>query len=150
MNRLVTYFNFLGIVALAILCMIQWEADSRLNSQLNATNRIRLEQAGRLNEQDATLEQNSTDLADLRQRLALAESDLKDNGQKLDAANERRDQLKSELDKSVAACTTRDQEIGQASDEIKKLAGERDDAIHKFNDLADKYNALIKQMNGKG
>src|ERR1700683_1420204 len=126
MNRLVTYFNFLGIVALAILCMIQWDANSRIYSQPHVTNRIRLEQAAKLNEQDATLNQNSTDLADLRQRLSLAASDLKDVSEKLDAANQKRDQLKSEVDKTVAACTARDQEIGQASDEIKKLAGEPD------------------------
>jgi chromosome segregation ATPase len=155
MNRIVTNLNFLGVVALAILCMIQWQANSQIFGQLGRTNQVRLDQAAKIAEQDATLNQNSTDLADVRQRLSLAESDLKDINAKLAAANQQidqlsaqRDQLKTSLDQWVAACAARDQEIKQAEQQIQKLTTDRDQAIAKFNDLADKYNGVVKQLNG--
>jgi uncharacterized coiled-coil DUF342 family protein len=154
MNRLITYLNFLGVLVLAILCIIQWQANSQIDAQLGHVNQIRLDQAAKLTEQDATLNQNSSDLADLRQRLSLSESDLKEAGDKITAANQQRDemaaqrdQLKAALDKWVAACAARDQDLKQAAEQIQKLTADRDQAIQKFNDLADKYNGVVKQLN---
>jgi len=147
MNRIITNLNFLGVVALAILCMIQWQNNSKIFGQMGRLNQIRLDQATKLAEQDATLNQNSTDLADLRQRLSLAESDLKTTRDDLTAANQQRDQLKTALDKWTAACAARDEQIKQAAQQIQTLTTERDQAILKFNDLADKYNWVVKQLN---
>jgi chromosome segregation ATPase len=147
MNRIITNLNFIGVVALAILCMFQWESNSQIYGQLGRANQVRLDQAAKIAEQDATLNQNSTDLADLRQRLSLAESELKTARDDQAAADQQRDQLKTALDKWAAACAARDQEIKQAAQQIQTLTAERDQAILKFNDLADKYNGVVKQLN---
>ena len=47
----------------------------------------------------------------------------------------------------MAAVAQRDQALKQASSEFQKVANERNDAILKFNDLAGKYNAVVKQLN---
>jgi uncharacterized coiled-coil DUF342 family protein len=57
-------------------------------------------------------------------------------------------QLKTDLDKWVAAVKQRDELIKQAGAEIQNLAKQRNDAIAQFNDLASKYNALVKQKQG--
>jgi hypothetical protein len=56
--------------------------------------------------------------------------------------------LKADLDKWVAAVKQRDDLIRQAGTEIQGLAKQRNDAIAQFNDLAMKYNALVKQKQG--
>jgi chromosome segregation ATPase len=156
MNRLMTYLNFVGVLVLTVLCMIQWQANSQFNAQLGRANQTRLDQAGKLVEQEATLNQNATDLADVRQRLSLAEADLKDAQDKLAASEQQRnglvaqrDQLKSTLDKWESAIADRDRALKQAGDQIQTLTADRNQAVQKFNDLADKYNAVVKQLNNK-
>ncbi len=56
------------------------------------------------------------------------------------------DQLKAALEQWVAAVAQRDDVIKQAGQQIQKLAGRRNDAMIKFNDLAGKYNGLVKQI----
>ena len=55
-------------------------------------------------------------------------------------------QLKSALDKWTAAVKDRDAALKHAGDLVQSLAKERNNAIQKFNDLADKYNALVTQV----
>jgi chromosome segregation ATPase len=156
MNRLMTSLNFVGVLVLTVLCIIQWQANSQFNAQLNRANQTRLDQAAKLVEQEATLNQNATDLADVRQRLSLAEVDLKDAQDKLAASEQQcngliaqRDQLKTTLDKWEAAIADRDRALKQAGDQIQTLTADRNQAVQKFNDLADKYNAVVKQLNNK-
>jgi len=156
MNRLMNSFNFVGVLVLTVLCIIQWQANSQFNAQLNRANQTRLDQAAKLVEQEATLNQNATDLADVRQRLSLAEVDLKDAQDKLAASEQQcngliaqRDQLKATLDKWEAAIADRDRALKQAGDQIQTLTADRNQAVQKFNDLADKYNAVVKQLNSR-
>jgi chromosome segregation ATPase len=151
-----TSLNFVGVLVLTVLCIIQWQANSQFNAQLNRANQTRLDQAAKLVEQEATLNQNATDLADVRQRLSLAEVDLKDAQDKLAASEQQcngliaqRDQLKTTLDKWEAAIADRDRALKQAGDQIQTLTADRNQAVQKFNDLADKYNAVVKQLNNK-
>jgi chromosome segregation ATPase len=95
-------------------------------------------------------------LADVRQRLSLAEVDLKDAQDKLAASEQQcngliaqRDQLKTTLDKWEAAIADRDRALKQAGDQIQTLTADRNQAVQKFNDLADKYNAVVKQLNSR-
>jgi len=154
MNRWMTYLNFAGVLVLTVLCMIQWQANSQFNAQLNRANQTRIDQAAKLADEETTLNQNATDLADLRQRLSLAEADLKDVQNKLAASEQQgkdlialRDQLKATLDKWEAAIADRDRALKQAGDQIQTLSSARNQDVAKFNDLADKYNAVVKQLN---
>jgi septal ring-binding cell division protein DamX len=151
MNRFMTGFNFLGIFLVAILCIVQWSANSRLSHDVDQLDQTRVEQEGKLADQDQALKQDAADLDEFRHRLSLSETDLKQTIVKLTAATTQRDtlivenkQIKSAMDQWIAAVNQRDAALKQAGDVIQKLAIQRNDAIQKFNDLADKYNNLVK------
>jgi chromosome segregation ATPase len=139
MNRFFSIFNCLGIGALAVLCAIQWRANSRLEHDVQWLDQTRIEQSAKIAEQNRVLKDDAADLEDLRLRLSLSESELaKSVAEGI--------QLKAALAKWAAAVKQRDAAIKQAAEQIQKLAAERNDAIRKFNDLADKYNSLVKQQ----
>jgi septal ring factor EnvC (AmiA/AmiB activator) len=142
MNRLIEYLNLSGIVALSVLCATQWQTNSRLNHNMERLERARIEQAAKITEQDTSLKQTTVDLDDSRERLSIAESALKDAKATLAATTIEQDQLKANLQKWTAAIAARD-------DAIRKLSSERNDAIQKFNDLANKYNAMQSNDSGK-
>jgi chromosome segregation ATPase len=140
MSRFAIYFNFFGVVALAVLCGVQWRVDSRLHLQVTDLEKVHLEQIEKIAEQEKTILGQFADLDDFRHRLSLSESQLTE-GQDQVA------QLKGALDKWVAAVTARDNAIKQAGEQLQKLVGERNEAATKFNELAAKYNALVKDWN---
>ncbi len=142
MNRFLAIFNGLGVGVLAVLCAVQWQANSRLENIVEQLDKTRIEQSAKIAEQDRTLKDNAADLEDLRQRLSMSESQL-------EKATAEGTQLKATLAKWMAAVKERDAALKQAGERIQKLAGERNEAIQKFNDLADKYNSLVKQMGGE-
>jgi DNA repair exonuclease SbcCD ATPase subunit len=154
MNRLLSCFNLLGVGALAILCAVQWRANSRINLKAIELERIRIEQMGTIGDQQKLLKNNSVELDDLHDRLERAGVAIKEDEAKLAAgALERkqltaqRDQLITTLNEWRAAVAERDKTIRTAADEIQKLAASRNEAVGKFNDLAEKYNGVVKDLN---
>jgi septal ring factor EnvC (AmiA/AmiB activator) len=148
MNRMLQYLNLLGIAALVVLCCAQWSANRRLNLQAIALEKTRIEQSATISEQEKTIKGYVADLDDFRQRLELSEAAFKEVEQKLTTITAERDQLKTDLDKWIAAVAQRDVALKQADNQIEKIIAERNDAISKFNDLANRYNAMAKS-NGK-
>jgi chromosome segregation ATPase len=139
MNRALSILNFLGIAALAVLCAVQWQANSHLLSNVDQLQHITQDQAAQISDQTITLKQNAEDLTDLRDRLATSESDLA-------AATGQIAKLKSSLDQWMQAVKDRDAALKNAGVLVQSFAAQRNDAIKRFNDLADKYNALVKQV----
>ena len=154
MNRFLQYFNFIGIIALAVLCSAQWRTNRRLNLEIFDLEKTRLDQLAKIDEQDKSIKGYVADLDELRQRLTLSESALKESQEKFaalaadrDKVIAERDALKTSLDKFTAAVAERDAALKQAGwIRFEKLAADRNDAISKFNDLADKYNAVVKDL----
>ena len=148
MIRFITGLNFLGVLAVAVLCAAQWQTNSRLSLRADDLEKIRQQQTAKLSEQGKSLKDDAADLDDLRRRLELSESDLADTHKKLELASAQRDQLKNALSQWQHAVADRDAALKQAAQQIQKIAAERNEAIQKFNDLADKYNALVKDAHG--
>ena len=160
MNRALQVLNFLGVVALALLCGVQWRINRRLNLEVDRLERIRLEQVSQLTERDSTIKGYVADLDDFRTRLTLAESQLKDLDEKLrvmtrernrmatevETLATQRDQLKASLAQWQAAVAERDTALKTANEQIQKLTADRNEAVTKFNDLAGKYNAIVKDL----
>jgi septal ring factor EnvC (AmiA/AmiB activator) len=143
-NRFFSIFNFAGIVAVALLCAIQWEINSRLEARAQQLDQTRIEQSAKIDEQARELKDDAADLEDLRGRLTTCESDLGKAIAQRDQLGLENKQLGAALDKWVAAVKARD----AALSEVLK---QRNDAIAKFNDLANKYNGLVKQTeDGQG
>jgi septal ring factor EnvC (AmiA/AmiB activator) len=145
MNRFFSLFNFVGVAVLCVLCCAQWNANTWLEANVEQLDQTRIEQSAKIAEQDKTLKDDAADLEDLRERLSMSESELKTTIAERDRFAAEGKLLKAALDKWIAAVKERDAAIKQAGNLIQKLAGERNDAIVKYNDLADKYNAIVKQ-----
>lgn len=146
MNRFFSIFNFLGVAALCVLCAAQWQTNSRLEDNVMRLDQTRIEQSTKIADQERTLKDDAADLDDLRLRLSMSESELKTTLAEHDHFAAEARQLKASLDQWIAAVKERDAALKKAGDLIQKLAVERNDAIARFNDLADKYNALVKQL----
>ncbi len=138
MSRFFSIFNCIGVGVLAMLCAVQWQANSRLEKDVEQLDKTRIEQTEKIAEQDRTLKDDGADLEDLRQRMSMSQSQLR-------KTLVEGTQLKKSLDQWMAAVKQRDAALKQAGEQIQKLAAERNDAIQKYNDLVDKYNALVKQ-----
>jgi septal ring factor EnvC (AmiA/AmiB activator) len=148
MNRFFSIFNFLGVAAMGVLCCAQWQTNDRLENSVQRLDQTRIEQSAKIADQERTLKDDAADLDDLRQRLSMSESELQTTIAQRDHFAVEDKQLKAALDKWIAAVKERDAALQKAGDLIQKLAAERNDAIVKFNDLADKYNALVKKETG--
>jgi septal ring factor EnvC (AmiA/AmiB activator) len=154
MRCVIEAFNLLGVLVLAVLCVIQWQVNSRVNQRADKLDATRIEQAEKLDDDDRTIKGQAIDLEEFRQRITLAETQLKDNEVKLNQMtfernqlSQQRDQYKFALSKWIAAVGERDAAIRKASVEIQNLARQRNDAIAQMNDLVVKYNALAKASN---
>jgi chromosome segregation ATPase len=149
MMRIILGSNLAGVLVLAVLCAVQWKSDSDLSHEADRLRQLSADQSAKIDDQEKSLKQDAADLDDLRQRLAVSEDALKDAKDKLTAATAERDQLKAAVDKWTAAVATRDDALKQANAQVQKLSADRDDAVKKFNDLADKYNDVVKQLNAR-
>lgn len=138
MNRFFSIFNFAGIVAVTLLCAIQWQTNSRLDARAQQLDQTRIEQSAKIDQQTRELKDDAADMEDLRGRLTTCESDLSKTIAERDQLGLENKQLGAALDKWVAAVKARD----AALSEVLK---QRNDAIAKFNDLAGKYNGLVKE-----
>jgi chromosome segregation ATPase len=166
--RILQYINLFGVLALAGMCVLQWDVNRRLNLRAIDLERSRQEQAQKTSEQDQALHGCQEDLNSFRDRLEKSEASQVETERRLAAtivqreqiAMERdsaitekneaiaeRDQCKANLDKWAAAVKERDEAIKKASDEITTLSKDRNDAIKKFNDLATRYNGVVKDLN---
>lgn len=153
MNRFLQWFNLAGVLALAVLCVLQWRMNRQLNLDLNAAEKTRQQQAARLDEQEKRLKGGASDLDGFREQLTRATTSLKETETKLAALDRQvkqltneRDQLKTSVTNWAAAVSARDAQLKQAGTDLKKLAEDRNAAVLKFNELAAKQNELVKEL----
>jgi chromosome segregation ATPase len=161
MTRLLTFLNFLGVLALAALSVQQWQVNRALNLKAADLEQIRLDQTAQIAAQDKTIKGYVADLDDFRQRLDVSEAALQKSRDvvaqrniqinQLTAQRERllaeMDDLKKSLATWQAAVAQRDASLKQDDAQITKLSADRDDAVIKFNDLAKKYKSLVEDWN---
>lgn len=153
MNRRLQWFNLVGVLVLAVLCVMQWRVNRRLNLELNAAQSARQQQAARSDEQAARLKGGVTDLDIFREQLTRATASLKQTESKLAALEQQvkqlfneRDQLKTSVTNWAAAVAARDAQLKQVGAELQKLAADRNAAVLKFNEVAKQQNELVKEL----
>jgi chromosome segregation ATPase len=148
------YSNLLGVLALALLCVLQWQHDRRLNLQLNQSERLRGEQAAKIGELEAAQKGLNEDLGQIKQAFsakeragAQAEHELALNlgtNQLLKAEQER---LKSALSNYAQTVAIQNERIKEANHRIEGLASNLNESIRKFNDLVTNYNGVVGELN---
>jgi chromosome segregation ATPase len=144
MNRILAILNLLGVLIVAAICGVQWNTNSRLEHQVQSLQKTSADQAAKIDDQAQTIKDDAADISDFHDRLSLAESQLIDTKDKLAQRVAEVNLLQNNLKKWMQAVADRDAALKQAAAQIQSLAAQRNDAIQKFNDLAGKYNALVK------
>jgi chromosome segregation ATPase len=160
MNRTLQVLNLIGIVLLIGLCAAQWDVNRRMHLRLLDAERIHTEEQGRIAEQEKSLKGYATDLDDFRDRVMAADAASKADAEKLKkvtaeraAAAAERNQWKAAYEnadaaikKWTAAVSDRDRALAAAGELAKKLAGDRNEAVTKYNDLVVKFNAAAGEI----
>lgn len=154
MNRALPVLNFVGVLLLAGLCIVQWRENRRVNLEATGLAKVRLVQADKLEEQAKTIAGLSADLDRFRERLRSAsdlaketETKLRPLERELHQLTQERDQLKASVTGWAEAVTARDQRLKGFAAQLQELATGRNEAVTKFNDLAEKHNGVVKDLN---
>ncbi len=66
MNSRLKYLNLFGVLALAALCIAQWQRDRRLNLEIGHLDQTRLQQAAKIDEQAGQVKGLNEDLSQLK------------------------------------------------------------------------------------
>lgn len=153
MNRSLQYLNLVGVVALTVLCGLQWRANRQANLEISRLEKVRLEQKTALEEQEKKSKGAETDLEGFRQQLERlaevsrgAEKKLADTELKLRLLTDEREVFQKREGDWQAAVAARDEQVQKANTELTKLATERNDAVKRYNELVEKYNAAAKEI----
>lgn len=153
MNRLLSRFNALGVLALTALCVLQWRTNRNLNLEINRREQTHLDQTTLLLQQTRTVQGQAGDLANLRAHLDRLTRETDQTAANLAAAQRQLqqaraagDQLRSSVSNWAAAVAARDRQIEEHAARIRALANERNDTVNQFNELAVRHNQLVKDF----
>jgi chromosome segregation ATPase len=151
MNNRLNYLNLFGVLALAALCIAQWQRDRRLNLEIGHLEQMRLQQAAKIDEQASLLKGLNEDLGQLKTSLVDEQSLRTQVEQKVmsaESANQQlaleRDQLKAAVTNWANAVAVRDERMKEANARIEQLAADLNASIRKYNELATNRNATVK------
>jgi uncharacterized coiled-coil DUF342 family protein len=154
MNRALQYLNLLGVLALAVLCAVQWRANRAVNLEASGLERVRLDQAAKLTDLEKSFKGQAADLDSFREQLGKTHESLRTAEAKVvtlerDARQiaAERDQLKAAVEKWADAVATRDARLADLDGQLRKLVTDRNDAVKKYNELAEQYNTVVKDLN---
>lgn len=153
-NRFLIVINAGGVFALSALCVAQWRTNARLNLEVIAREKAQQEQAWKLAEAAKTINGYTADLENFRQQIIRTHARLKDKEDLLANAEQQvrqltaeREALKAGLEKWQAAVASRDQRLDEANARVQQLAADRNDAVVKYNELAERYNTAVTNLN---
>ena len=154
MIRRLQLANLAGVLALAILCVIQWKRDRALNLDVNRLEKARIENEQTISEQKKNLDGLNSDLAMFKEQLTGARTELSEAQEKLremETQNSRliseRDQVRESLTNWMNAVHVRDERLKEANASIQDLADRLNAAIEKYNELATNYNSVVNDLN---
>jgi chromosome segregation ATPase len=154
MSRRLQLANLAGVLALAILCVVQWKRDRALNLDVNRLEKARIENEQTIAEQQKNLKGLNSDLAMFKEQLTGARTELSEAQEKLrdvETQNSRliseRDQVRESLTNWMNAVHVRDERLKEANASIQDLADRLNAAIEKYNELATNYNSVVNDLN---
>jgi chromosome segregation ATPase len=154
MNRFLQYANLTGVVALAVLCVLQWSANRRLNVEAGSLEKTRLKLAAEVGQQQKELTGRAADLDHFREQLARTSLALKETETKLASAGRElarleaeRTQLKVGATNWAAAVAARDERLKEGNERLRQLGEDLNASIRKYNELAEANGKLVKDWN---
>jgi methyl-accepting chemotaxis protein len=148
------WFNLFGVLALAALCIGQWQRNRRLNLEFNQLEKTRLAQEEKLTEQQRAANGLAADLAGLKEQFQRSHADavetratLRKSEQENTQLARERDQLKASVTNWAAAVAARDESMRELNERLREAAARWNDSVQKYNELATNYNASVKRFN---
>lgn len=154
MNRRLQFINLFGVLALVVLCVIQWNNNRHLNLEINRLEKNRLAQDEKLSEQEKTIHGLTDDLSRFKEQFTRAHEEAADARKKLHTAEQENEQLlgqcgqlRENLTNWMNAVTERDAQIKIANERITEFAERLNDSIQKFNQLATNHNEVVARYN---
>lgn len=147
------YVNLAGVVALVILCIVQWTRDRALNLEVNRLEKSRINHEQTISDQEKSLRGLNSDLAAFKDQLTSTRSELAETSKKLresESSNNRltleRDQLRENITNWMNAVALRDERLKEANTTVQNLADQLNASILKFNELATNYNSVVAEL----
>lgn len=154
MNRRLQFINLFGILLVAGLCAFQWNANRKLNLEINRLEKARIAQAAEISEQAKQIKGYTQDLDTFRDELTRTSSNLKEEREQnrstemlMQRLTNERDQLKTSVTNWVEAVAERDARLKEDSERITKLGSDLNASIRKYNELASNYNSVVEDLN---
>jgi len=151
MNGRLKYMNLFGVLALAALCIAQWQRDRRLNLEVGRLDQVRLQQGAKIDEQAGLLKGLNEDLGQLKTSLGIEQSLRSQAEQKVVSTENanlqlglERDQLKAAITNWAIAVVLRDERMKEANARIEQLAADLNASIRKYNELITNRNAAVR------
>jgi chromosome segregation ATPase len=151
MNGQLKYMNLFGALALAALCIAQWQRDRRLNLEVGRLDQVRLQQGAKIDEQAGLLKGLNEDLGQLKTSLGNEQSLRSQAEQKVvstESVNQQlsveQDQLKAAITNWAIAVVLRDERMKEANARIEQLAADLNASIRKYNELITNRNAAVR------
>jgi len=148
------YVNLFGVLVLGCLCVLQWRVNRELNLETNRLEQLRLDQQAQLEERDRSIQGYRTDLdqfraqfTQVRDRLKETEASLADARRELEHLGQERDQLRTSVTHWAAAVAARDEQLETAASQLRQLGADRNEAVNRFNELAEQHNAVVEELN---
>ena len=156
MKRL-QWLNLVGVLALAALCIFQWQRDRALNLEINRLEKARQQQEQKLAEQDKAARALNDDLAHFKQQFQGAHTNLaqlrvtvRELEREKAQLHTERDQLKSSVTNWSRAVAERDARLGEANGQLRDLTARLNETVQKFNELATNHNRAMQRFNELG
>ena len=153
MKRL-SWINLVGVLLIAALCALQWQANRRMNLEVNRLEKERLAQQEKISEQEKAANGLNADLARFKEQFKEAHSDANEarhSLRKLESENAQllreRDQLRISVTNWATAVSARDESLKEMHGRLRDTAARLNESILKFNELASNHNASIKRFN---
>ena len=154
MKRAITWINLAGAVVLAILCVVQWQRDRKLNLEINRLQKEHYAQQQKISEQEKTADGLKGDLARFKEQFTETHTEANEARSTLrkiqqenaQLANER-DQLKASVTNWSRAVTERDQSLHELNERLRETSIRLNDSILKYNEVTTNYNASIRRFN---
>jgi chromosome segregation ATPase len=156
MNRRLQIANLVGVCALVLLCVFQWNRNRQSNLAAIHLEKVRQSQAKDLADQTNAIQGLTRDLAEFKERFSTTHAELAEGRDRIEKSNQERERLeietsglKTALTNWTEAVALRDARLKEANDQINDLASRLNESIRKFNGLATNYNAVVAQLNAR-
>jgi methyl-accepting chemotaxis protein len=150
------YLNLFGVLVLGGFCVVQWRVNRDLNLEITRLERVRIEQLTQLEERDRVIQDYLADLDQFREQLSRVTNRLKETEGDLAATRlelaqltQERDQLRISVSNWADAVAARDEQLEEAAGQLARFGADRNDAVTRFNELAEKHNEVIHELNDR-